>query len=491
MKWPLFENKIKDELSSHRSEVDIDALWSTIEPEVDAINQSKRKRRFIIFWFLLAGVLMLGGGIGGYYFLNNDKVTEKTIIAGNNSEEKTIEEKQEQNLNTDKTINNIQEGDKETVKTIDNQSAIITAKNNSIKNDNSTSNKNQTIEKKNSNTPNNSNSKNLNNNQKTIADDDSHFETSNTQDNDKTISKNILEENQKEKTAYLIPIKKLGTLAIPLFKIKTTTPQLDIPDLNKDLAEETTSPTPPDKKGKRHPMDKKDLRFSFGAYGGISYANRNLSVNDIAANDLLKIRESSEKQLETTHAGLQFSMRHQSGFDLATGIQYTRMVERFNYNQNITELDSIDGVLYYAVNPNNDTLAIMGTVPHTTITDIRKEYYNKYTMFDIPVIVGYYRENDEWAFGAQAGIFANISLKTEGQFLSSETTSTDMKDLFKSSVGLSYHAGISVDRKLNKNIGIGISPYFRYFPKNFAKTDYGISQKYTLIGINARINYWF
>lgn len=489
MKWPLFENKIKDELSSHRSEVDIDALWSAIEPEVDALNQSKRKRPFVIFWFLLAGVLMLGGGIGGYYFLNNDKTTEKTIIAGNNSEEKTIEEKHDQNLNTNKATNNTQEEKEETVKIIDNQSAVNTAKNSLINNNKLKNEKNQTIEKKNADTPKSNDSKNLKNNQKTIANNDSHFEISEIQENDKTAETNISETIPKEKTAYLIPIKKLGTLAIPLFKIQTTTPQLDIQDLKNELAGDATSPTPPDEK--RHPMDKKDFRFAIGAFGGISYANRSLSMNDGTANDLLKLRESSEKQLETTHAGLQFSLRHRSGFELATGLQYTRMVERFNYNENITELDSIDGVLYYAVNPNNDTLAIMGTVPHTTITDIRKEYYNKYTMFDIPVFVGYFKEKDEWSFGAQAGVFANISLKTEGQFLNSATTSTDIKDLFKSSVGLSYYVGASINHKLNENIGISISPYFRYFPKNFAKSDYGISQKYTLIGINARINYWF
>lgn len=489
MKWPLFENKIKDELSSHRSEVDIDALWSAIEPEVDAINQSKRKRRFIIFWFLLAGVLMLGGGIGGYYFLNKERVTEKTIIAGNNSEEKTIEKEHDQHLNIDKTTNNVQEDDEETAKTSDNQSAVNTAKDNSIKNNNLKNNQYQTIEKTTSNTPKNIDNKNLKNNQKIIANNDSHFETSNIQDNDKTLITDISENNPKEKMAYLISLKKLGTLAIPLFSIKTTSPQLNIPDLKNELAEDATIPIPPDEK--RHPMDKKDVRFAVGIYGGISYATRNLSANNSAANDLLKLRDSSEKQLETTHAGLQFSMRHRSGFDLATGIQYTRAAERFNYNENITELDSIDGVLYYAVNPNNDTLAIMGTVPHTTITDIRKEYYNKYTMFDIPVLVGYFKEKDEWSFGAQAGIFANISLKTEGQFLSSATTSTDIKDLFKSSVGLSYYVGASVNHKINENIEIGVSPYFRYFPKNFAKTNYGISQKYNLIGINARINYWF
>ncbi|MEO1262307.1 MAG: hypothetical protein AAFZ15_26105, partial [Bacteroidota bacterium] len=82
MKWPLFKNKIKDELSAHRSEVDVDALWSAIEPQVDALNRTKRKKRRGLIWLLFAGVL-LAGSTAGYFFLGNSK-THKNVVVENN-----------------------------------------------------------------------------------------------------------------------------------------------------------------------------------------------------------------------------------------------------------------------------------------------------------------------------------------------------------------------------------------------------------------------
>ena len=53
MKWRLFEQKVGKQIFSHRTEVDIDVLWTAIEGDVDRINRDKRKKRFGFWLFFL------------------------------------------------------------------------------------------------------------------------------------------------------------------------------------------------------------------------------------------------------------------------------------------------------------------------------------------------------------------------------------------------------------------------------------------------------
>ena len=497
MKWPLFENKIKSELSAHRSEVDIDVLWSAIEPGVDAMNQSKHKKRFSIIWFLFAGVLLLGSGVGLYFLNNSETAVSKTVsdkIANNkinNGDETVINIPSN---NAEIIIENI----KETNPIIDNQTENNSNSNSSFNsNDNNSSKDNKKIASLVPPVAENSKIKN----QKSaegIFNKTMQIKVTNKKNDleipiNEAITKNgatIIFGNTLEKENIILnTISRINTPPIPLFKTTKNIPKIKIPALKGVLAGNPKQPGMPDEK--RHPMGKKEFKFSIAANGGISYANRSLSGIDSTENDLIKLRGRTEKQLETSHLGVKLNMRHKSGFELSSGLQYTRIVERFDYHENITTTDSIQGILYYAVNPNNDTIAVSGTVPHTTHTAIEKKYYNRYTMFDIPVLAGYFKENENWSYGAQAGVFANIFLNTEGQFLTDPKNSIDIKDLFKSSVGMSYYLGFSGGYKLGDQVEISASPYVRYFPKNFAKTGYPISQKYTLFGLDVRFRYWF
>ncbi|MEO1261372.1 MAG: hypothetical protein AAFZ15_21385 [Bacteroidota bacterium] len=236
---------------------------------------------------------------------------------------------------------------------------------------------------------------------------------------------------------------------------------------------------------------RKNIRFSIGLNGGFSYANRTLESKNTASEDLFGQRERYEKQLETSHLGVQLTAEHESGFSLTSGLQFTRMVELYERNEVVEIMDTVIGVAYYSVLPNNDTVPVMGEVPHLTINTLRKRYYNKYTMLDIPLLAGFRYENNNWTIGGQAGVFANISINTEGRILMDEIEEQELKEIIKTNIGLSYYAGLSVGYLLNENIEISVSPYGRYFSKSFTKDDYGLSQKYLLVGLDARFRYWF
>lgn len=487
MKWPLFENKIKQELSGHRAEVDIDALWKSIEPEVDAINRSRRKNRRGFFWLFLAGASLLAGG-AGFYFWNQTSgspaINNPTLPVGDavaTAENNARDFKNPELIVAENKLHSIDppSGRGETGSK-PNTSASPTGHPTW-----------QTF------TPDG-----IKKPLKKSAETGAGFSGQPEQPLGSSLSvsseKKALQEGNSgtagemgknvQADALNLPYA-LPLPGIPFFKTgenigKTGLSETSNPksNVNPVAASAEETPTPP---------RKKQFHFSLAANGGISFTKRELSLRDSVSTDLLNIRERTEKQLETSHFGLQFNTRHRSGLEFTTGLQYTRIVELFNYNEKITRTDSIIGVAYYAINPNNDTIPVMDLIPRTTHTTILKKYYNRYTMLDIPVLVGFYKEKYGWVYGVQTGIFANISLKATGRVLHNDIEDEAISSRFKSRVGISYYIGLGGGYKFGNNLEINVSPYLRYFPGDFAKDSYPISQKYTLVGMDARIRYWF
>ena len=58
-------------------------------------------------------------------------------------------------------------------------------------------------------------------------------------------------------------------------------------------------------------------------------------------------------------------------------------------------------------------------------------------------------------------------------------------------IGLSYQLGFNFKRKLTKHWELNLSPFLRYFRNDFASDDYGLSQKYLLLGGNIGVKYNF
>lgn len=490
MKWPLFENKMKKNLSAHRGEVDIDALWSAIEPEVDAINEGRKRKRRGVLWFWFGSGLLVLSAVAFLFLKNNNTeiiTSEKTTIVADvdlNENKKLNSEKNKENDNGDKiekkaVENNNLNKNKTAANNLDKNKIIAANKNRESKSDlnqkniadkiggdlkgvSVDENKNVGIERENQ---------------------DGYLLNENKEKSSANHSSDFLEKTQKGLSRKSIEkIQMLNASLVKgeyehLEKINSIFAKRAIKENNKKTINQIEGDLPP------LPPAKKNVQYSIAINGGVSCANRSLSGD----NDLVALREKYEKQLETSHLGVQFTAEHKSGLNFSTGLQYTRMVELYERNETVVVEDSIFGVAYLAVNPNNDTISVMGQIPHKEITEFERKHFNKYTMFDIPFLVGYSTKNGDWDWGAQAGVFTNLSLKAKGAFLKNELEEEEIKNLFKSKIGLSYYLGGSINYGLNDKVTIGVNPYMRYFSNNFAKDTYGVSQKYMLYGLDLKL----
>ncbi len=474
MKWESLENKIKTALFGHKSEVDVDALWSAIESDVDVLNRKKKRRGLI--WFWLAGIVLVGSA-GGYFY-------QKTIVNRHSQSPQTVAvvaQEMEPITHHDAMV----ESENNSVIKIGEPKPATASLGQEKLEDKKLENKLKPGGKlgastgKNAKTFEKANGFSKNNKQAVLAQNPKII-ASNKEDI-APISTSIFPGNLKlNKQGELVQLATiLPTLPLSFFEIEKSRPVL------KEMGFPLTEKTPI--------LRQRDFSFAVNLQGSLSFVQRNLALKDSLGLDLLPLRNRTERELEAYQFGLGFTLQHRSGFNLSTGLNYTQINEQFRFSEAVTTLDSVFDIKYLVINLNDDTTAIYGNVLHEVKTTFQKEYYNKYRMFDVPILVGYRHEGHDFSVGVQAGVFFNLNLSTQGQILKSadETTSIDTAGIFKSNISMSYYLGLYAGYHINENLEVYVSPFVRHFPKDFTEKRYALRQQYNLYGVNIGLRYKF
>ncbi len=219
---------------------------------------------------------------------------------------------------------------------------------------------------------------------------------------------------------------------------------------------------------------------------GYAFKTLNDRISPDSADYHLLARRESEEALEYLHGSLLLGMRHPSGWYALTGLGYTRITERFSYNATSIERDSVGGITEIYINAEGESILTEGLIERTRHIHYLKRTYSSYTLLDVPVIAGYDREKGRWSFGAEAGVFINISLKAKGDALdrNGDFIRVEDSDWFKPSIGLSYYGSLRVGYALDKKTRISLGPTFRYVPDISNRDNSDYVQRYGLFGLN-------
>lgn len=448
MKWQQFENKLKSALRGHQSTVDADAIWVAIEPQVDALNRRKKRRGFV--WFWLVGLALAVGTWDYYYQYENSGDIE------NVPQELTAEKVATNASQPENTGNN----------------TIKSSPSDEINHSDNAQNISQSIAQ--NNTTNSPRAEN-------IIPDITRLKSDEKTPNRLEIKPLHLAEASSINNNDLFVEMQENISAMP-----TTLPFLPI-DLKYTIEnKEPEFPTYISATEAPLPIYRKKYFFSAGIQGSISFVDRQLEANGPSYMELLSLRERNEREMEAIQLGLRLTLRHRSGIGLTSGLNFTQINEQYRYYSTIVRVDTVPGVKYLVINLNNDTIPIYGDVPLETKTSVKKEYYNNYRLFEIPVLAGYHLRHRNFSLSAQAGVFVNVALSAKGRVLESASEDIAIEDagIYKSNIGLNYYFGISAGYFINDNIEAYISPFMRYMPENIAKESYGLKQSYNLYGVN-------
>lgn len=441
MKWPLFEKIISKRLSARRPEVEAEALWAAIEPGVDAINRRRRRRRGAIWWFLLGALLL--GGLAAYWQLGDSPAPRELAafaipMQGSDGLKEPL-------LRGAEPIARLQQEAAGMEAVMD---AVAAAS------DSQGASAEPAVPSGQA--------------------DALHFLPT------KPIARPVLQ-------SRIAGAKLPALTALPLLAVGTVRPQAQ------------ASPLPPAGTDAGHEQQQlwdPDFRGSVSVQLGLGITQRSFSARPGFSDSipLRALREQSERVLENVQAGLLFNLSHHSGLEVSTGIHFTRITERYEYRDVVSSVDSVFGVQSLVVNLYDEVDTVYGMVPLEKTTRYNKRYYNRYNLLEIPLILGYQAAvGQRFKLGAQAGVFANLQLQTQGRILASADSDLDVRQekVYKASIGASFRFGLLASYQLGRRTSIYLSPAMRYFPQSFTRESYPLEQRYQLYQANVGLRYYW
>lgn len=138
----------------------------------------------------------------------------------------------------------------------------------------------------------------------------------------------------------------------------------------------------------------------------------------------------------------------------------------------------------------------MGLIPRTTTTTLNKIIYNSYQLVDLPLLLGYnIIDKRNWNLQVEGGALLNLSLQTEG-ILPTEnfediSLENNQETLYRPKLGIRYQFGLNMHWKMTNHLRLGFGTKAQFFPTSISTENNALSQKYSLIGGNIRLQYKF
>ena len=495
MNWDEFKNSVQKEVRQHEAPQDYMELWNKLEPTVDKINH-KKKNRGLFFFLSGLGILLLGFGL--FYFVNNDRsfVEKKSLIIDNALEKVETKPTKHDEKNTDNKNKEEQINFKEKVNSNDSKELKINTEKNSSKlglkpKENFIANASNSFENKNQiNKP----------NKKDNPKKQSYPQTINTTSNALTqflkpteaLQKNALadgkfDENSNESLSFIAENKPsfstLNGLEFPPIALFDSEQNLNV------QIPLTFSEVAAPKKIETHQKFKAKLKLN--GYG--FFTLKNLDLSNDGGRDWRTVRSNTETALETTQTELLFEINDIGRWHFATGLSWTRSIERLNFTDTETSFQFIAGPKYLAPNLAGGLIEIQGELQEEYETYTHYTRYNTYEYLDIPLLVGYSFPFGKWNLSVEGGPYFNLSLKAKGTILDADESFLNIEtdDVFKKSIGVSIGANARIERSIGKHFDVYIGPSIRYFTSSITLESNPVKQKYSLFGASVGVSYGF
>ncbi len=471
------EKHIRTELQQHESAVNPTAIWDQIEDRVP----KKKKRRIFGWWFFLGMGLLLGLGWLSYQLI---------APANGTGASTAIAEKQVENItNLPEEQPTIESAEMASAPSTDDQTKPTNPKENSslLSNNNKKTTPPTVVDPRRS---------SLFFDTKKGSSQEEHLALKGQHDAENFVEKSPQEEvsiADEAPSSILLPNTTSSSadrfaLLDPLFGIdaEVAYPVSWPLQLEEPTAFDLSTPIR---------RNKKTARWAIGVEGGISRLTRTLEASDSLSDTYRGLRQASEELLEAVQGEIQLQYELPVGLYFRTGLNYTRINEKFEHAFTEVENDTlVDGIQEIYIDANGDSSMVIGSVPFTRTTSYKKRTYNSLTMLDIPLIAGYRLGSEKWGLLAEAGAYFNINLQSEGNIAAPDGSLLDLEDseqdIFRTNLGLSYHLGLGVDYHITPQLSLGAKARFRFFPKDFTTANYSLEQRYTLIGLNLGLKYY-
>ncbi len=213
-------------------------------------------------------------------------------------------------------------------------------------------------------------------------------------------------------------------------------------------------------------------------------------------NIVFNLRNKNEKSLEGIQAALYLQLRKQkSPFYLKAGLSYARLTEKMQLDYSYTKLDTARGIISVTVSQTGDTVTtIIGDIVTESKLSGKKVAHHSFSLYDIPLAIGYEKKMGMWSFGIEGGVMLNLSMQASGSTLVSDTSfvSVDaVPNQYRTNVGISYFGGLNVGRDFHRIGRIYLAARARFMPSTFTTDAQRFRQSYNFVGLHLGYVYTF
>lgn len=507
-----FENHLRENLDTHRSELDTEALWNNLAP---VLAEDKKRRRGLVWWWTGAGLLALLLIGGWMYFtmpgattthseenltsdqLNNTQPSSTGSTSTNELQNATTEGSENEVLSSETLISTEAQSNTAPNRKGEPEQLPLTTQSPSLVK--STSEPKGYTAKK----PGQPAATGLRVDAQPVSNTPTQQSTGIRTNNGITTVVETSTKNQpliqtSEEALLSQKTEHQGTLTPTIESTNTEVTQFDILENVNLLA--TLSFLLPEKERTLPPLAPVTLptvphkTSSITALARADFGmGKPFRTFEAQVPDSFPIPDRSEKILEYLTADVLGGIRHRSGFYALAGLGYTRINEEFSLTATRTEYDSIpDGITEIYIDINGDSTFVYGPIEATRHISTRKRTYNSYTLWDIPVIAGFSFEQNRLSMAVEAGVFVNLKLRTEGDMLDAYNNVVKLEEsgAFKRSIGLSYYGSLRFGYAIGDHFQVSLAPSIRIVP-SITTDSYQLAQKYTLVGLNVGARWRF
>lgn len=213
-------------------------------------------------------------------------------------------------------------------------------------------------------------------------------------------------------------------------------------------------------------------------------------------NNVFDLRNKNEKTLEGIQAALYLQLRKQkSPLYLKAGLSYARLTEKMQLDYSYTKLDTSRGIISVTVSQTGDTVTtIIGDIVTESKLSGKKVAHHSFSLYDIPVAIGYEKKMGMWSFGIEGGVMLNLSMQASGSTLTTDTSFVALDaspNQYRTNVGLSYFGGLNVGRDFHRIGRIYLSARARFIPNTFTADAQRFRQSYNFVGLHLGYVYTF
>jgi len=432
------EKHIKETLKNYESPLNMDAMWESIESDLD---KDHKRKGWLIWPIALVGLLILTTGTLVFYSLNNKSLTKMTdpkVQTLIKPESKRIQKTElktapvtdnsvTSNNNTNDKIAN-STGRKLSLKNNKEQTFLLEKPNSSISSKSSKQNKIQQAE---------INKKNITTVQKPIATNEIH--------NSNPIESPVLKLSD-------LSMDKMFAQIVPPKQLNQLTPSLKMHDRKLIMLSKKQRLIDPS-----HIPTESNWRVSLFGGQSISYFNEKMAEGILT--DWFTAKQAADRSTNNLSFGMQLEKRLANNLKIKSGLQYLNHGQIFSINDTFSDGFIVDTIVQVTANRfTSVTETKVVTSEKISIHEVR--HYNQVKTWQIPLMLGIERSKNKFDYSFSAGIAFNYFQAVSGKTF-------DLIELFiieKKSLNQDYKSSsLALSGIIELQLGYSLSHKFRLF----------------------------